>query len=134
MSEPFTFESICFDLPRVIVHKIMAYYTDRGHLCATSAYRLDRAIDGQIEERRYGYEFFVRRLGESGLLRKIVVDGNFAGTHLGGLLSLAVPDECGDQYPAEWVAPIGLTVSSFAPPLVLCPNIIPPIAVIMEIS
>ncbi len=103
-------------------HKIMQGFNQTGFICGSVDYRLggeNTKITDQITDIRHGYDIFIDVLKQHNRPVKIFVIGSSAGAHLGGLLSLATPGECGEdaefngfvrQY--EWVKPIGCALQA----------------------
>jgi acetyl esterase/lipase len=118
-------------------HSIMRGFNKAGFICASVDYRRNGEkldICNQISDIRHGYDCFTGVLKEHGQPVKIFVIGASAGAHLGGLLSLALPGECGESAEFngfmrqhEWIKPIGCALQSA--PILFEPwqDIFPPI-------
>ncbi|MBQ2741287.1 MAG: alpha/beta hydrolase fold domain-containing protein [Oscillospiraceae bacterium] len=89
-------------------HEIMQALNQRGHIAASTDYRLD-AKDAfeQLKDIRESYDKFVSVLKELERPLKIAVYGVSAGAHLASLLLCAAPGECGENAILEngWIKP-----------------------------
>ncbi len=93
---------------RTLYHGIMEEFNKRGYIVASTDYRL-YAKDAfeQIQDVREAYDRFVSLLKEKNRPLKIAVFGESAGAHLAAMLTLALPNECGEKCTLqnEWVQP-----------------------------
>jgi acetyl esterase/lipase len=98
----------------------MRAFNRHGFLCASTDYRLSGVtILDQITDVRHGYDLFHTRLKRLGLPPRVFVHGSSAGAHLGALLTLALPGECGEdtcfratRLENEWVRPVGAALQA----------------------
>jgi len=105
---------------RVNYHKLMEACNKEGFSCAAPDYRLEGVnIFDQITDVRHGYDIFRKRLKSQGQTQKIFVHGSSAGAHLGALLVMAMPGECGEEtaygdytLKDEWVRPAGASLQA----------------------
>lgn len=102
-------------------HSIMREYNNLGFLCASTDYRLGKGvrIEDQITDIRHSYDCFISYLKKNNLPLKVFVHGASAGAHLAGLLTIALPGECGDltsfatyKMENDWVKPIGAALQA----------------------
>lgn len=96
------------------MHAIMEGFCDKGFICASVDYRLNK-VNGfaQVTDLRHAYDYFVSFLKQQRRPLKIVTYGSSAGAHLSGLLALAIPGQCGETLEFngitltnEWVRPV----------------------------
>lgn len=105
---------------RVLYHKLMEAFNKEGFICAATDYRLEGVnIFDQITDVRHGCEIFRGILAGQGLTQKVFVHGSSAGAHLGALLAMTVPGECGERtaygdyvLKNEWVRPVGASLQA----------------------
>ncbi|MHC4870952.1 MAG: alpha/beta hydrolase [Planctomycetota bacterium] len=102
-------------------HEILREFNKHGFLCATTDYRLGKgiSIEDQIVDMRHSYDCFISYLKKNNLPEKVFVHGSSAGAHLAGLLTLALPGECGEEltygeysYQNEWIKPLGAALQA----------------------
>jgi len=113
---------------RVDNHKLIEYFRQRGHHCATADYRLNVTAVDQLADLRESIRIFADRLTAEKHRGRIVIFGSSAGAHLAALLALAAPGACGEAVTGAAVPAAGLIVSAFPPSFIPWPNIFPPIA------
>jgi arylsulfatase A len=111
-----------FNGTKTCYHKIMEGFNAAGFICGSIDYRLgsdSTKILDQITDIRHGYDVFTDQLKKHNRPVKIFVIGSSAGAHLGGLLSLALPSECGEDAgfngftrQHEWVKPVGCALQA----------------------
>jgi acetyl esterase/lipase len=103
-------------------HKLMRAFNDAGFICGSVDYRLGSErinIFDQITDIRHGYDLFSGLLKDNNRPVEIFVVGSSAGAHLGGLLSLAEPGECGENdnfngftRQHKWEKPVGCALQA----------------------
>lgn len=97
---------------RDIYHKHLAFFSDRGYVCASAGYRTEQTtrLAEKMEDVVLGYDRFARFVRERyPQIRKIVVTGSSAGAHLSSLLALTGPEQwvSDKRIAADWHKPDG---------------------------
>ena len=107
---------------RSYFHKFMEIFSERGHIVASTDYRLS-GVDAfsQLRDVRDAYRAFVKLLCEQGIEPKIAVCGESAGAHLASLLGYTMPGEIGEGCApdSDWVRPVKVVLQ--ATPVDFCP-------------